>query len=69
MIHLGAGHHVPVQVEDILKRRSRVGREAKALCTSLRRDPRRGQDKPAGELGVGEVGYRLDVRARYHEHV
>jgi hypothetical protein len=69
MSHLVAGHDVPMQVEDILKRRARVGREAEALCASLRRDPGRCQDKPTGQLGVGQIGNRPNVRARYHEHV
>ena len=69
MPHLVASHDVPVQVEDILERRARVGREAEAFGAGVRRDPRSGKDKAAREIGVGEIGHRPDVRARYHEHV
>jgi hypothetical protein len=69
MPHFVASHHVPVKVEDILKRRTRVGREAEAPCASLGRDPRRCQDKPTSQRGVGQVGHRPNVRTRDHEHV
>jgi hypothetical protein len=69
MPHLAASHDVPVQVEDILERRARVGREAEAFDAGVRRDPRSGKDKTARELDVGELRDRPDVRSRYHEHV
>ena len=69
MAHLAAGHHVPVQVKDILKWRARVGREPETFDASVGGDPRSGKHEPAGQLGVGEVGHRPNVRARYDEHV
>jgi len=69
MPHRVTGHDVPVEVKDILKWRTGVRRETKALCTCIGCDPRRGQDEPAGKLGVGEISDRPNVPARDNEHM
>jgi hypothetical protein len=69
MSHLAARHHVPVQVKDVLKRRTGVRRETKAGHARVARDPRREENKTTGEVGVGEVGDGPDVTARDNEHV
>ena len=69
MPHLAAGHDVPVEVEDILKGRAGVRRQAKALGAGIGRDPRRCQDQLAGQLGVREVRHGPNVLARNDEHV
>ena len=69
MTHLAARHDMPVQVEDILERRTRVRREPKARQARVTRDPRRSKDKASGDIRVGQVRNGGDVQTRNDQHV
>lgn len=69
MAHSVAGHDMPVQMKDVLKRGAGVGGEAEALDACVSRHTRSDNEEPAGEISVGELGDRADVAARYDEHM
>ena len=69
MAHLAAGHHVPVQVKDVLKRRAGVRRQAEAADASVARDPGRRKYESTCEVRVRELGDRDDMATRDDENV
>ena len=58
-----------MQVEDILKRRAGVRREAETFDACVPRDPRGGENEFTHQVDICEVGDGADMAARDNEHV
>ena len=58
-----------MQVEDVLKRRTRVRREPEGRDACIACDPRGGQNETTRQVDVGEFRYGPNMAARDNQHV
>lgn len=69
MSHSTPGHHVPVEVKDVLKWRAGVRREPEGRDARIAGDHRGGEHEPTRQVDVGELHNGADVAARDDQHV